>query len=210
TVGDLWAGVREGPGADLGAALDALGVEVEEDDPVRGPLPRTAAPDVRGKTSDEIALASKDPALFEYVRRRAFGPEGTTEPAPGARVRVVQGHDPGGSLRRGRGPHLRRWLVRADRVDRHEGLVPAPRAALSGARVPLREDPHRLARVPRLEPDRAADRLPSPVHADVGGGRRASLRRSGMVVRAQARRDPLPRRDDDRGDRPSFTDRSRQ
>ena len=82
-VGDLWAGVREGPGADLAAALGALGVEVEEDDPVRGPLPRTAAPSIETKTSDEIALASKDPALFEYVRRRAFGPEGTTEPAPG-------------------------------------------------------------------------------------------------------------------------------
>jgi bifunctional non-homologous end joining protein LigD len=41
---------------------------------------------VREKTSDEIALASKDPALFEYVRRREFGPEGTTEPAPGDRV----------------------------------------------------------------------------------------------------------------------------
>ena len=82
-VGDLWTGVRDGPGADLAAALGALGVEVEEDDPVRGPLPRTAAPSVETKTSDEIALASKDPALFEYVRRRAFGPEGTTEPAPG-------------------------------------------------------------------------------------------------------------------------------
>src|SRR5439155_68199 len=64
TVGDLWAGVRGGPGADLGVALDALGVEVEEDDPVRGLLPRTAAPDVRTKTSDEIALTSKDPALL--------------------------------------------------------------------------------------------------------------------------------------------------
>ena len=80
--GDLWADVREGPGADLRAALDALGVRVEEDEP-SGPLPRTAAPSVAGKTSDEIALASKDPALFEYVRRREFGPEGTTEPAPG-------------------------------------------------------------------------------------------------------------------------------
>ena len=48
-----------------------------------GPLPRTAAPSVADKTSDEVALASKDPKLFEYVRRRAFGPEGTTEPAPG-------------------------------------------------------------------------------------------------------------------------------
>ena len=81
-VGDLWAGVREGPGADLHAALDALGVTVEADEPP-GALPRTAAPSVARKTADEIALASKDPALFEYVRRREFGPAGTTEPAPG-------------------------------------------------------------------------------------------------------------------------------
>jgi bifunctional non-homologous end joining protein LigD len=83
-VGDLWAGVL-GPGMDLGAAMDALGVVVEEDeDPKR--LPRTAAPSVRGKSSAEIAEASRDPALFEYVRRREFGPEGTTEPAPGMEV----------------------------------------------------------------------------------------------------------------------------
>jgi bifunctional non-homologous end joining protein LigD len=82
-VGDLWAGVTAGPGADLRAAIAALGVEVEEDDTTPGPLPRTASPSVATKTSDEIALASKDPALFEYVRRREFGPGGTTEPAPG-------------------------------------------------------------------------------------------------------------------------------
>ena len=80
-VGDLWAPVREGPVQDLTEAMEALDVQVE-DDP-SGPLPRTAARTVEAKTSDEIALASKDPALFEYVRRREFGPEGTTEPAPG-------------------------------------------------------------------------------------------------------------------------------
>jgi bifunctional non-homologous end joining protein LigD len=80
-VGDLWAPVREGPAQDLTEAMEALDVQVE-DDP-GGPLPRTAAKTVEAKTSDEIALASKDPALFEYVRRREFGPEGTTEPAPG-------------------------------------------------------------------------------------------------------------------------------
>jgi bifunctional non-homologous end joining protein LigD len=81
-VGDLWAPMREGPFNDLTQAMDALGVEPEED-PESGPLPRTASPAVARKTSDEVALASKDPALFEYVRRREFGPEGTTEPAPG-------------------------------------------------------------------------------------------------------------------------------
>ena len=83
-VGDLWAGVREGPFNDLSAAMAALGVEPEEDP--SGPLPRTAAEAVTAKSSDEIALASKDPKLFEYVRKREFGPEGTSEPAPGEQV----------------------------------------------------------------------------------------------------------------------------
>ncbi len=80
-VGDLWAGVREGPFMDLSNAMEALGVKPEVDP--SGPLPRTAAATTAAKTSDEIALASKDPKLFEYVRRREFGPEGTSEPAPG-------------------------------------------------------------------------------------------------------------------------------
>lgn len=82
-AGDLFAEVR-GEGADLAAALDALGIDVEEEERAHPlPIPRTASPKVREKTSDEIARASKDPALFEYVRRREFGPDGTTEPAPG-------------------------------------------------------------------------------------------------------------------------------
>ena len=86
-VGDLFDGVRTGA-ADLTAALEALGVDPDPaDDAARpdvdAPLPRTAARSVEGRTSEEIAAASKDPALFEYVRRRDFGPEGTTEPAPG-------------------------------------------------------------------------------------------------------------------------------
>ena len=84
-LGDLFAGVR-GPGADLASALDALGVEPEDDDPGGKPLPRTATPAVKGKSSDDIAAESRDPALFEYVRRREFGPEGTTEPAPGEQL----------------------------------------------------------------------------------------------------------------------------
>jgi DNA ligase D-like protein (predicted ligase)/DNA ligase D-like protein (predicted polymerase)/DNA ligase D-like protein (predicted 3'-phosphoesterase) len=80
-VGDLFAGVR-GPGVDLAPALDALGVVVDEDD--EAPLPGTArAAAANPRTSEEIARASRDPKLEEYVRRRAFGPDGTTEPAPG-------------------------------------------------------------------------------------------------------------------------------
>ena len=84
-VGDLFASVRT-EAVDLSAALDALGVRAEDGAPapaMDAPLPRTAAPTTRAKTSAEVAAASKDPALFEYVRRRDFGPEGTTEPAPG-------------------------------------------------------------------------------------------------------------------------------
>ena len=117
------------------------------------------------------------------------------------RVREVRRHDPGGPLRRRRGPDLRRRLVRADRVGRREeGLVQAPRAALSGPGVPLRQDPHRLARVPGQRAGRAVDRVAPPVPADARGGRLEGVRRRRLVVRAQARRHPLPRRDDDRRD----------
>jgi bifunctional non-homologous end joining protein LigD len=81
-VGDLFDGVRTGA-ANLAPALEALGVDAEDDDP---PLPRTASRAVVRKTSAEIAEASKDAKLFEYVRRREFGPEGTSEPAPGDTV----------------------------------------------------------------------------------------------------------------------------
>ncbi|MEZ0234088.1 MAG: non-homologous end-joining DNA ligase [Actinomycetota bacterium] len=87
-VGDLFEGVRT-EAADLTSALEALGVAPERVDgaaaqpAVDAPLPRTAAKAVAARTAEDIAAASKDPALFEYVRRRDFGPEGTTEPAPG-------------------------------------------------------------------------------------------------------------------------------
>ena len=35
------------------------------------------------RTSEEVIAASKDPDLGEYLRKRTFGPEGTTEPPPG-------------------------------------------------------------------------------------------------------------------------------
>jgi bifunctional non-homologous end joining protein LigD len=82
-LGDLFEGVRSEE-MDLTNAFEALGVKVEDDDPpVGAPLPRTAARTVTHKTADDIVAASKDPNLYEYVRRREFGDEGTTEPAPG-------------------------------------------------------------------------------------------------------------------------------
>jgi bifunctional non-homologous end joining protein LigD len=94
-VGDLFAGVRT-EAMDLTSAFEALDVRIEEEGPGAeadpGPLPRTAAPSTRTKTSEEITAASKDPALFEYVRRREFGPEGTTEPAPGEAPADAEGN----------------------------------------------------------------------------------------------------------------------
>ena len=81
--GDLFAGVRT-EAMDLSSAFDALDVRAEEDGPgFSSALPRTAAPSVARKTSEEIVEESKDPNLYEYVRRRDFGEAGTTEPAPG-------------------------------------------------------------------------------------------------------------------------------
>ncbi len=81
--GDLFAGVRT-EAMDLSTAFDALDVRAEDDGPgFSSALPRTAAPSVVRKTSEEIVEESKDPNLYEYVRRRDFGETGTTEPAPG-------------------------------------------------------------------------------------------------------------------------------
>ncbi len=268
-LGDLFDGVRT-EAMDLTHALEALGV-VDEDEPepaMDAPLPRTAAPSTRAKTSEEVAAASKDPALFEYVRRRDFGPEGTTEPAPGdvaaatgnsfvihkhratrlhydvrlekdgalpalggaqgpahgqgrqaprgahrgppAGVRLVRGHDPRGPLRRGRGPHLRRRLVRARGMDRLEGQLPPARPALPRPGVPLREDQHGLAGVPGQRAIGAADPGARAVPADAGRGRLGGVRRRRVVVRAQARRDPVPRRALHGRDRPADPARPRR
>ena len=80
-LGDLFSPVREGPVNDLTDAFEALDVTAEDEDPMARPLPRTSAASVASRTSEEIAAASKDPKLMEYVRRRDF--EGTPEPAPG-------------------------------------------------------------------------------------------------------------------------------
>jgi bifunctional non-homologous end joining protein LigD len=72
-LGDLFDGVRTSP-QELGPALEAVG------------LPSTKAIVVRTsgrRTSEEVIAASKDPDLGEYLRKRTFGPEGTTEPPPG-------------------------------------------------------------------------------------------------------------------------------
>jgi bifunctional non-homologous end joining protein LigD len=84
--GDLFRGVLT-ESVDISGALEALDVKSEDDDPrVQDPLPRTSARSAGGKTSQEIVETSRDPNLYEYVRRREFGDEGTTEPAPGSVV----------------------------------------------------------------------------------------------------------------------------
>ncbi|MBI3647637.1 MAG: hypothetical protein HY240_02590 [Actinobacteria bacterium] len=83
-VGDLFAGVRT-EAMDLANALEALDVKVEEDEPAptiaTTRAPRTAGESARRRTPEQVAAASKDPKLLEYVRKRDFA--GTPEPAPG-------------------------------------------------------------------------------------------------------------------------------
>jgi bifunctional non-homologous end joining protein LigD len=71
-LGDLFEGVRTSP-QELGPALEAVGLS-----PERAVKPRGST----RRTSEEVIAASKDPDLAEYLRKRTFGPEGTTEPAP--------------------------------------------------------------------------------------------------------------------------------
>jgi DNA ligase D-like protein (predicted ligase)/DNA ligase D-like protein (predicted polymerase)/DNA ligase D-like protein (predicted 3'-phosphoesterase) len=71
-LGDLFDGVRTSP-QELGPALEAVGLSPEKAVKPRGSTRRT---------SEEVIAASKDPDLGEYLRKRTFGPEGTTEPAP--------------------------------------------------------------------------------------------------------------------------------
>jgi bifunctional non-homologous end joining protein LigD len=73
-LGDLFEGVRSAP-QDLAPALEAVGLPAEK----AFADPRQAT----RRTSEEVIAASKDPKLREYLRKRTFGPEGTTEPAPG-------------------------------------------------------------------------------------------------------------------------------
>jgi DNA ligase D-like protein (predicted ligase)/DNA ligase D-like protein (predicted polymerase)/DNA ligase D-like protein (predicted 3'-phosphoesterase) len=71
-VGDLFEGVRTSP-QDLGPALEAVGLRRDDG----------AGTPTRRRTSAEVIAASKDPDLVEYLRKREFGPRGTSEPAPG-------------------------------------------------------------------------------------------------------------------------------
>jgi bifunctional non-homologous end joining protein LigD len=74
TIGDLFEGVRNEP-QDLTQALEGVGLpSAREFDASTKPSRRT---------SEEVIAASKDPNLAEYLRKRTFGPEGTTEPPPG-------------------------------------------------------------------------------------------------------------------------------
>ena len=72
-VGDLFEGVRTSP-QDLAPALEAVGLPSEK---------AIGVGRSRRRSSEEVIAASKDPDLGEYLRKRTFGPEGTTEPAPG-------------------------------------------------------------------------------------------------------------------------------
>jgi len=97
-VGDLFEDVRTKP-QDLTSALEALGLPSEKalgaptkkpsnassrKEPAKKKEPAKASPEEPSRTSEEVIAASKDPNLAEYLRKRTFGPEGTTEPPPGS------------------------------------------------------------------------------------------------------------------------------
>ena len=73
-LGDLFQGVRTEP-QDLAPALEAVGMASEK--AFANPGQAT-----RRRSSEEVIADSKDPKLGEYLKKRSFGPEGTTEPAP--------------------------------------------------------------------------------------------------------------------------------
>jgi bifunctional non-homologous end joining protein LigD len=75
-VGDMFEPVRTEP-QDLTAALEAVGLPS-----AKAIAPRSQRA-TRQRSSEEVIAASKDPNLAEYLRKRTFGPEGTTEPPPG-------------------------------------------------------------------------------------------------------------------------------
>ena len=70
-LGDLFEGVRTQP-QDLPGARGGRAACGEA----------FANPEVDPPHVEEVIAASKDPDLGEYLRKRTFGPEGTTEPAP--------------------------------------------------------------------------------------------------------------------------------
>src|SRR5581483_12453933 len=112
---------------------------------------------------------------------RRPAPRGTDR-GPPARVRGVRGDDPRGALRCRRGPHLRRWHLRADRVDRYEGELSPPRTAVPGPRVSPGEDQDRLAGASRQPSGGTADRRAAVVSADAGRGRARAFRRPEVAV----------------------------
>jgi bifunctional non-homologous end joining protein LigD len=67
-VGDLFEPVRTEP-QELAPALEGVGLPAEKAVRVQ-------------RSSAKVIAESRDPNLGEYLRKRTFGPEGTTEPAP--------------------------------------------------------------------------------------------------------------------------------
>src|SRR4029450_6024950 len=141
-LGDLFEGVRTSP-QELGAALEAVG------------LPSHRAIEVGGssrrRTSEEVIADSKDPDLGEYVRKRTFGPEGTTEPPPGG----AAGEGNSFVIHKHRATRLH-YDVRLER----DGALPSS-AAPAGPPTPPAAPP--LARPPGpppLESESSSGRIP--------------------------------------------------
>ena len=265
-VGDLFAGVR-GPGADLASALDALGVEPEDDEPTSEPLPRTAKPSVRAKTSEDIAAESQRPGPLRIPPPARVRPGGTTEPAPGEQAgdgnsfvihkhRATRLHY---DVRLERDGGLPSWAVpkglptkKGDKrlavqtevhpleYGKFEGTIPEGHYGagevrifddgwyepvewtdtkvsfrLHGRRYPGLEFHFVKTRTDWLAFLASAQTAPliaatAALPADARRGRARGLRRPGVVVRAEARRDPMPRGAHDRRDGAPDADRTRR
>ena len=176
---------------------------------VRDPQASGDAPALRRATGEGRCASELGGAQRPAHGEGRQAPRGAHR-GPPAGIRIVRGHDPRGPLRRGRGPHLRRRLVRAGGVDRLEGELHPARPPLPRPGVPLREDPHGLARVPGERPIGAADPRARAAPADAGRGRMGGVRRRRVVVRAQARRHPVPRRPRHGRDHPADPPRPRR
>ena len=221
-LGDLFEPVRTEP-QDLAPALEAVGLSAEKAMRVQ-------------RSSAKVIAESKDPNLAEYLRKRSFGAEGTTEPPPGgAEARnsfVIHKHRatrlhydvrlerdgalPSWAVPRGLPvqPKDKRLAVRTEdhplEYGKFAGTIPEGhygagevrifddgwyepiewtdskvsfrlRPPVPGARVPLREDPERLARLPGVAPEAPLIDVPPsipPMLAE-GGWNRSTARTGG-------------------------------
>ena len=100
------------------------------------------------------------------------------------------GVDPGGPLRRRRGPHLGQRHLRPAGVDRVRRSASGLHGRRHTGEYHLIKTAARLARLPGEVLRRPAARAAADALADAGRGRARAVRPRGLAVRAEARRHP--------------------